>query len=175
MNTYDPEKHDRKAMRLKGFKYSWAGSYFVTICSHNRKCIFGSVVNEKMYLNEIGQILHEEWLALPDRYPYIDLDTFQVMPNHMHGIVNIYDKPVKANHPDAGDPPSSLDSMMGAYKSIVFNKTLKIYKKKNQWLDKLWQERFRDRIIRNSREYRNIAHYIFNNPPNWRKDKLYVE
>ena len=86
---YDPEKHHRRSIRLKGYDYSGAGAYFITICTQNRACLFGEVVEEEMRLNEMGRIVAETWRWLATQYDYVELDEWIVMRNHVHGIIVI--------------------------------------------------------------------------------------
>ena len=88
MPKFDPTIHHRRSIRLKGYDYSQAGLYFVTVCAQNMKCIFGDVVDEKMVLNEAGQMVECEWLALKERFGIV-LHEYVVMPNHFHGILEI--------------------------------------------------------------------------------------
>ena len=71
--------------------YSQEGAYFITICAHHRRCIFGHVENQEMVLNEYGQVAYQEWEKLPERWSQVELGAFQIMPNHIHGIVIIHD------------------------------------------------------------------------------------
>lgn len=87
MNGYNPNIHHRKSIRLKGYDYSQAGLYFITICVYNRQCLFGEIVNDEMVLNDFGNIAHRHWEKLSERFPNFELDVFQIMPNHMHGII----------------------------------------------------------------------------------------
>ncbi|MCS6925746.1 MAG: hypothetical protein NZ578_07585, partial [Candidatus Binatia bacterium] len=80
--TYDPRKHHRRSIRLKGHDYSQPGAYFVTICTHDRSCLFGDVVDGKMRLNDAGQIVADTWYDLPNHVGGLVLDAFVVMPNH---------------------------------------------------------------------------------------------
>ena len=91
---YNLNFHRRKNIRLKGYDYSQAGLYFITICVHNMKCIYGKIVDEGMILNDYGIIAYNEWLKLPERFPNMELDVFQIMPNHMHGIIALKKNPV---------------------------------------------------------------------------------
>jgi putative transposase len=84
---FDPERHRRRSMRLKGYDYSQAGAYFVTICTQGRACLFGEVVDGEMRLNDAGRMVVAEWERLPALFPNVVLDAFVVMPNHIHGIV----------------------------------------------------------------------------------------
>ena len=81
--------HNRRSIRLKSYDYSSEGAYFITICSHNRECIFGNIEQENMRLNEFGKIAHNEWMRTPDIRDYVVLDEFVVMPNHMHAVFMI--------------------------------------------------------------------------------------
>ena len=89
MNNYNPNIHHRRSIRLKGYDYSQAGLYFITICCENRICRFGKIENGEMILNEFGNIAHNEWMKTPELRPQIELDAFIVMPNHIHGILKI--------------------------------------------------------------------------------------
>ena len=88
---FDPERHRRRSMRLKGYDYSQAGAYFVTICTQGRACLFGEVVDGEMRLNDAGRMVVAEWERLPALFPNVVLDAFVVMPNHIHGIVILTD------------------------------------------------------------------------------------
>ncbi len=89
MNKYNPNIHHRRSIRLKGYDYSQAGLYFITICCQNRECRFGDVVNGKMQLNDAGTMVEKEWLKLPERFKNIQLHDYVVMPNHFHAILEI--------------------------------------------------------------------------------------
>ena len=93
----------RKTIRLKDYDYAQAGYYFITICSYNRKNLFGSIdtkpVGQGFYsccnelpsckLTKLGEMISQQWLELQNMYPHIELDKFTIMPNHMHGIIII--------------------------------------------------------------------------------------
>jgi putative transposase len=87
MNKYNPNIHHRRSIRLKMYDYSQAGLYFITICCQHRICRFGKIKNGGMILNELGIIAHTEWMQLEKRFQNFELDVFQIMPNHMHGVV----------------------------------------------------------------------------------------
>ena len=91
MRRYDPEKHHRRSIRLKGYDYRRPGAYYVTINAQNKACLFGEVVDGEMRLNDAGRVAEECWRAIPDHFPHVELDAFVIMPNHIHGIVWIVD------------------------------------------------------------------------------------
>ncbi|MEH2465842.1 transposase [Nostoc sp.] len=95
---YDPRIHQRRSIRLKGHDYTQPGAYFITLCTQARQCLFGNVVKGKMQLNYLCHIAFNCWEAIPDHFPHIELDTFVVMPNHLHGILVITDTSVGAWH-----------------------------------------------------------------------------
>jgi putative transposase len=178
-STYNPNIHNRKSIRLKGYDYAQAGLYFITICCQNKIHRFGHIENATMNLNEFGTVAYNEWIKLSERFPNIQLDVFQIMPNHMHGIIELN---VRAGFTPA---PNNLDigasarvaptvgDIVGAYKSLVANGCLDIYKSKNKTMGKLWQRNYYEHIIRNEKAYHNISEYIIANPVKWQDDKFY--
>jgi putative transposase len=83
---FDPEQHHRHSIRLEGYDYAQEGAYFVTICTHRRECLLGEVIGDTVCLNPFGEIVREEWLRTAVIRPYVALDEFVVMPNHLHGV-----------------------------------------------------------------------------------------
>ena len=113
---YDtPAIHQRHSLRLVDYDYASAGAYFVTVCTHDRQCLFGEIVASKMILNEFGQIARDQWHQLAVRFENIELDAFIVMPDHIHGIIFIIDRSLVVaglapaldaqGHPDIGQSP----------------------------------------------------------------------
>jgi REP element-mobilizing transposase RayT len=194
MISYNPDIHHRHSIRLKGYDYSQDGLYFVTICCQNRVCRFGQIIGRKMILNELGNIVHNEWHNLTNKYPYIDLYEFIVMPNHFHGILRIvgagFARPDNSDNSDArpnnsgnswinagqgqANPaptntnnPPTLGNIIGYFK---YQTTKKI-----NLPDKLWQRNYYEHIIRNEQAYQNISNYIIGNPTAWQNDKFYFK
>jgi REP element-mobilizing transposase RayT len=93
---HNNDKHRRRSIRLKDYDYSQAGACFITICTHNKECIFGNVVDGEMVLNKCGKVVQEELDRSAKIRREIELDTFVVMPNHIHGIVVIVESNVGA-------------------------------------------------------------------------------
>ncbi len=83
---YDPNKHHRRSIRLKGFDYAQENAYFVTICTQNGTCLFGEIMNEQMQLNDAGRVAQMVWKAIPDHFPHVETDASVVMPNHVMRI-----------------------------------------------------------------------------------------
>ncbi len=91
--NYNPEKHHRRSIRLKGYNYTREGAYYFTICCHQRRCLLGEIKDGFMHLNLVGATVKAVWESFPRHFPLIELDAFVVMPNHVHGIIVITDSP----------------------------------------------------------------------------------
>ena len=102
---YDPDKHARRSIRLRGYEYAQPGACFVTICTQNRDCLFGEVVKGLMDVNDAGQMIQSVWDELPQHYPGVDVDAFVVMPNHIHGIILL--TPDETGQPQGVTPTSA--------------------------------------------------------------------
>ena len=176
---YDPNKHHRRSIRLKGYDYSQPGAYFVTICAYQRQCVFGDVVDGQMVLNQYGMVVADEWQKSSAIRREIKLDAWVIMPNHFHGIVIINNNPVGANgrsplpnnrHPQM--KPKSLSSLMAGFKSIT---TKKINILRDTPETPLWQRNYYEHIIRNEEAMNKIRQYIINNPLSWENDQLHPQ
>lgn len=170
-----------KQYRLPNYDYSGKGIYFVTINVKNREEKFGKVNNGKMILSEIGVIAENIWKKLPQKFPNITLDEFQLMPDHMHGIINIV-KYTNGNIESRNTPQhviktlrrvptdnnlqplvkNSLSSIINHYKGSVT-----LWCKNNGYPDFKWQARFFDRVIRDNKELFAMRAYIKYNPKRW--------
>ena len=111
--TYNPDKHHRRSIRLKGYDYTQAGAYFVTIVTQGRACLFGRVVDGDMHLNDAGQMIERWWSALSNKFPRVIPDAAIVMPNHFHGIIVITDGPIDDNDDDAVGADQRVRPMPG--------------------------------------------------------------
>ena len=105
---YNPKIHHRRSIRLKGYDYSKAGLYFITICCQNRICRFGEIVVSEniptMKLNDAGNMVDEQWLAMVERFPNIELHEYGIMPNHFHCILEIVNTQIDNNEITIGRP-----------------------------------------------------------------------
>ena len=90
---YDPDKHQRRSMRLPSYNYAAPGAYFVTICAYGGACLFGEVVGRAMSLGDYGRVVATMWQRIPRHFPHVGLDEWVVMPNHVHGIIVILGAP----------------------------------------------------------------------------------
>jgi REP element-mobilizing transposase RayT len=81
--------HNRRSIRLPGYDYSQPGAYFITLCTQERRCLFGKIFEDQMMMNDMGLVVTECWLDIPNHFSHAEVDKFVIMPNHIHGIVNI--------------------------------------------------------------------------------------
>ena len=188
-------KYRVASTRLENYDYGANGAYFVTICTKGQESFFGNnvVMSNKIeyqvQYSAIGKKAHDFWLGIPTHFPFVILDEFQIMPNHVHGIL-IIDKLVETQYfasqkqqqktpyqetqniaslqeykNSFGPQSNNLSSIIRGYKSAV-----KKFATLNN-IDFGWQERFYDRIIRDEKELNTIRRYIVANPDNWAYDE----
>ncbi|MBN8823014.1 MULTISPECIES: transposase [unclassified Spirosoma] len=156
--------------RLAGYDYGANGAYFITICTKDKACYFGDIgkVNDEAVISPsiIGQRVIDGWLSIPGFSPFVQLDAFQLMPNHIHAILFIHkiDKDIwQANQ--FGPQRENLASIIRGFKSGVT-----AYATTHQ-LPFCWQPRYHDRVIRNDSELKRIQQYIVDNPARWEQDR----
>lgn len=164
----------RKNIRLKNYNYSQAGYYFITICTHNKSNIFGTIVEAiqespetaQMLLNDNGLIVKSVIEKLSERFPNTSIDNYVIMPNHIHMIVTIPEK--TSNHESSPQKRSILSQVVGFFKM----NTAKQIRLANGNID-VWQRNYHDHIIRDEKEYLKIYEYIEVNPVKWELDMYY--
>ncbi len=168
---YSREKYHRRSIRMRSYDYSNPGAYFVTICTWQKECMFGHIVDGEMRLNEFGAVLNECWNRLVNHYFHIELDECIIMPNHMHFIINIVDT-VGAGFKPA---PTMTSRKRHGLPEIV--RALKTFSSKQINVIRttqgrpVWQRNYYERVIRNEKELFQIREYIQNNPRQWDLDK----
>lgn len=193
-------KYNRKSIRLKGYDYSQAGLYFVTICCQNREHFFGKIDNDgQLFLNESGKMIEKWYLELENKFPDIECGEYVVMPNHFHCIVINTGISVGTVGTDLRVCPNTnndvvdailgehvLDKILGEHIGSPLHRVVQWFKTMttNEYIrgvnilgwkrfdGKLWQRNYWEHIIRNEQSYVTISEYIKNNPVNWNADKL---
>lgn len=199
MNNYNPTIHHRRSIRLKGYDYSQAGLYFITICCQDRVCRLGKIENGVMICNELGEIAYREWMKTAELRPQIELDAFMVMPNHIHGILKINEMDMDTLHSpnntgdnmgecnspnntgecnspnNMGECNSPLRSPSNTIGAIIRGYKSSVTKQFGLmgFDEKLWQRNYYEHIIRDEQSYQIISEYIINNPKKWADDKFY--
>ncbi len=185
------DKYRVQTARLRNWDYRLNGLYFVTICTKDKKYFFGEIQNDIMGLSEIGLLVYRYWLEIPQHFPFVKLDKFVIMPNHVHGIIIVDKCDLETPGSGVSTPcrnyqrgqgycvpsslsggknekwqPASLGVIINQYKRICTIKARKILP------DFAWQPRYYDHIIRDEKSYNKIIDYIINNSTRWDVDSL---
>lgn len=174
---FNPERHHRRSIRLRGYDYRQPGAYFVTVCTWNRECILGEIVDGAVRLNAWGEIVWEEWFRTAQVRPNVVLyeDEFVVMPNHIHGIIWIVgngDVGAQRRCAPTGKSinvlPGSLGAIVRAFKSIT---TKRINALRGTPGAPIWQRNYYEHMIRDEQSLNRIREYIATNPLRWHLDR----
>ncbi|KAE9533394.1 hypothetical protein A1D25_08140 [Ursidibacter arcticus] len=170
MTRYNADIHHRKSIRLKHYDYRAEGFYFITICCKNKECLFGQIVDQQILLNDLGNYAKKCWEQIPEFFPQVRMDAFVIMPNHLHGIIEIikYDKE-QCDVPTSKGTSQTVGSIVRGFKSGVTS-----WARKNTDVFDVWQRNYYEHIIRDEKSYLRIYEYIQNNPILWELDQLYV-
>jgi REP element-mobilizing transposase RayT len=172
----------RRSIRLRGYDYTRVGAYFITILTHLRERSLCAISQSAegdacVKLTLAGEIAQTCWDSIPEHFPHVSLGAFQIMPDHLHGIV-VIDRPppplVKevvriGLHPDGrimptGRVPGSVGAIVASYKSAV---TKQVNESRRTLGAKVWHGNYYERIIRDDGEHERIARYIAENPMKW--------
>jgi REP element-mobilizing transposase RayT len=151
----------RNSTRLVGFDYCQVGWYYLTLCCQGRAHRFGEIKDAQMMLNASGMHAAQCWRHIPDHFPNAQLDTFVIMPDHMHGIIQIVGA---NNHSPFGPSGTSrtIGSMVRGFKCGV-----SVWFRQNGDQSQIWQRNYWERVIRDDLELQRIRQYITDNPKNW--------
>lgn len=172
-------KLHHRDIRLPEYDYSQEGAYFVTICTQDRKCVLGDIIDGQMKLNKYGRIVEQCWCNLVSHYTGIELDTFVVMPNHVHGIIVITGDVNVIKNVGEGFKPSPTDTNRMNTKSHDLTEIVRAFKtfsarkingERNTKGQKVWQRNYFEHIVRNEKSLNKIREYIYNNARNWQDD-----
>jgi putative transposase len=187
----DPIRIHRRSIRLKEYDYTSPGAYFVTVVTQGYKCIFGKIIDKEMHLNVLGKIVQEYWLEILDHFPDIDVEPFVIMPNHIHGIVTIYDNdrsgtiyraPTMGDHaPVMGEHASTNEKfgqpVVGSIPTIIrtYKAAVSRLARRELGMVKIWQRNYYEHIIRDQSDLESLAGYIHSNPDHWSDDPEYTQ
>lgn len=174
---YNPDKHHRRSIRLQGYDYTEVGMYFVTICIWERECLLGNVVGagspissnnnddinqpapKYIELSRYGEVIQYNWNILANKFSNVQLDEFVIMPNHVHGIIQL--------------KTSGGEALSEIIRSFKTSSARRINQLRNLKGIPVWQRNYYEHIIRNEEVLQKIREYIFNNPLFWEQDQLH--
>lgn len=193
-------KYRIESNRFQGWDYGSNGLYFITICTKFRECYFGNVKNGKMKLSPIGHIANSCWIEISNHFPFVVLHHHIVMPNHVHGIIEIAKNDAFiANDASLVETPklgvstttATADTTSNALSAInctqnaskkwnpnTLGSIINQYKRigtinaRKIYPDFAWQPNYHDHVIRNEKSYQNITNYIVENPMKWNDDRF---
>jgi len=181
---YDPEKHHRRSVRLKGYDYEQSGAYFVTVVTQARACLFGEIADGETRLKEAGRMVRAVWEELSTHYPGVETDAFVVMPNYIHGVVVLVGAgpracpDVGAGNPERGQPQGvattlSLSDIMHRFKTLTTKRYADAVKQSGRtpFPGRLWQRNYYEHLIRDEDSLNRIRQYILDNPARWAFDR----
>ncbi|MCL2753262.1 MAG: transposase [Defluviitaleaceae bacterium] len=163
----------RKSNRIPEYDYSQAGAYFVTICSHNRKHIFGKIAVgagiARPHLSPIGKIIENSINQISEKYPHVSVDCYVIMPNHVHLLLSIHDASAGGRAMHAPTVSRAIQQMKGYVTKLVGATTGRPSD------TPIWQKGFHEHVVRDERDYLRIWQYIENNSYNWHDDEYYPQ
>ena len=162
---FNPDIHHRKSIRLRNYDYSQAGLYFITICTHERLALFGKIVDEIMVKSDAGVIAEKCWHEIPEHFPQVVLGEFVVMPNHIHGIIEIAGANVGANDVGANNVgannylPLQCHGTSKTVGSIVRGFKIGVTKwfRTHTDIREVWQRNYHEHIIRDEEGHVKIS------------------
>jgi REP element-mobilizing transposase RayT len=170
-------EHHRRSIRLKSYDYSLAGAYFITVCTQDRACSLGEIVNGEMRLNDAGEIAVSVWREISEHFPSVATDEFVVMPNHIHGILVVADASVRATHASplpalrgraSGPSQRSIGAIVGSFKSAAAKR---INESRGTVGVSVWQRNYYEHVIRGDDALNRVRQYIIDNPAQWAMDR----
>ncbi len=155
-------KYRIDSVRLSSWDYGSNGMYFITICTDHMLPYFGPMNKPGVMFSKVGDYAHQCWKSIPQHFPFVQLDQFIIMPNHIHGILCILKQSCTGWHPNQFGPQSqNVASIIRGFKCAV--KTFATCHS----IDFYWQTRYYDRIIKNDHQLNRVRNYIVNNPRKW--------
>lgn len=158
----------RKSTHLRHYDYANPGYYFVTICTRDKQCLFGDVVDGVMRVNQVGVIVDACWRALPDHVAAVALDQYIVMPNHVHGVIRLCEIDGARHASPLQEARASLGAVIGSFKSAA-SRQIRLLPGMTGL--SVWQRNYYEHVIRSESSLHSIREYIANNPAQWALDR----
>jgi REP element-mobilizing transposase RayT len=177
---YNPLIHKRQSLRIKGYDYASEGLYFITIKTKDRNRLFGEITDGTMKLNEAGLIAENCWLAIPSHFPHAAIHDYVIMPDHIHGIIEIVynpsvgaknfsplqtDSPLRDRQPVFKSPSKTIGSIVRGFKIGVTK-----WFRQQTTIHEIWQRNYHEHLIRDTEAYEHICEYIRDNPKNYNSE-----
>jgi len=158
----------RRSIRIRDYDYSSAGAYFITVCSQNRENVLGTIENDEIELTSTGEVVLDKWMHLREHFPALILDTFVVMPNHIHAIIVIQDLDIRKEGAETAPLQRPTLGQVIAY--FKYQTTKLINSESGTPGQRFWQRNYYEHVIRSEGELRRARAYILTNPLRWTID-----
>ena len=179
--AYDPKKHHRRSIRLRGHDYTQEGSYFVTICTHEREPILGEIIDGSVILTDVGEVAQQCWDSIQRHFHNVELGEYVIMPNHVHGVIFLREIPCRDEVTSSLRDDSEIEFGKSTIKrSPTLGQIIAFYKYQSTKIInairdtpgmRFWQRNYYEHIIRDDKDLDRICKYIANNVVKWSEDK----
>ena len=166
----EPLHPGRKSIRVQGYDYSSPGLYFLTVCTHDKRWTLGTVDVKRVVLSNVGHIVRECWIEIPEHFAVVQLHGFVIMPNHLHGIVQICAKLGRSSAASLrgiGVTAGSLGAIVRSFKAAVTKRV----RLELGWKAPVWQRNYFERVLRDGQEFADATRYIAENALKWELDR----
>jgi REP element-mobilizing transposase RayT len=152
----------RRSPRLRGYDYTRSGFYFVTVATHNRRSLFGQIINAEMRANDAGRMIARVWTEIPAHYAGVAVDTFALMPDHVHGIVRLFESSESAR-------ALSLSDVIHRFKTLTPTRYIEGVRTFGwpAFQRRLWARSYYEHVVRHEASLARIRAYIVENPTRW--------
>lgn len=180
---HNPNIHHRRSVRLREYDYRSFGAYFITICTYERRSLFGNIREGEVTLSEMGAYVRAEWMRTAEMRPHVMLDAFVVMPNHFHAVVLFEDMSLSSENDGTAtsraccctplpQAPVALGAVVNGFKASV---TTRINTLRNTPGVPVWQRNYHEHIVRSGASLQALRKYVATNPARWYEDVLHPE
>ena len=171
--TTTPENSDlqRRTFRLRGYDYTQPGAYFVTICTAERLCVLGDVVDGQVALSRDRRIVARAWTGLANHYGHVEFDAFVVMSNHVHGVIMLADAINETGRAGLKPAPTTRHALREIVRAFKTFSARRVNIDRDSIGEPVWQRNYYEHVVRNERELEAVREYILANPAKWEEDE----
>jgi len=162
-----------RSIRLKSRDYRAPGIYFVTICTDDKRSTLSHIDKGRVELSLLGEIVRESWNAIPFHFAHVNLHEFTIMPNHVHGLIEIgcqagaqLAAPLQSAGAKSRMERGSLGAIVRAFKGVVTRRA----RTELGWNGQIWQRNYFERVVRDGQEFSDTCRYVRENPMMWKSD-----